>query len=77
VDGSKGDLRVSITDMQGNTLGIYHYQSKANGVGQHAGYIAMALMCMNPYSHVGILNDNTTYYSTTPYYGHGRTCKAF
>lgn len=77
-DASSADLNVSITDMEGNALGIYHYQAKADYPGYHAGYIATALMCMNPYSHVGILNDHQTYAGgTTPYYGHGRTCKAF
>ena len=74
---SIGDLKVALTDMQGNTLGIYSYQSKSNYAGYHAGYIACALMCINPYSHVGILNDAQVYYSTSPYYGQGRICKAF
>ena len=78
VDAAKGDLKVSITDMQGNILGTYSYQSKADYFGHHTGYMASALMCMNPYSHVGILNETQIHnHGATPYYGHGRTCKAF
>jgi hypothetical protein len=76
-DAGKGEVRVSIADMQGNTLGIYTYHSKADSFGQMAGYMASALMCMNPYSHVGIINETAAYQSTTAYYGIARTCKAF
>jgi hypothetical protein len=77
-NGSQADLRVAITDMAGATLGVYHYQSKADEPGTHAGFISMALMCMNPYSHVGILNDLGVYDTDLAgNYGISRTCRAF
>jgi hypothetical protein len=77
-DGAKADLRVFFTDMDNNTLGAYHYQSKCDYPGTHAGHIGSALMCMNPYSNVGILNEYGVWDMTnTPYYGQARTCKVF
>lgn len=74
---SIGDLYVTLQDFSGNTLGSYHYQSKSDYAGYQTGYIGGALICMNPFSHVGVLNDGICYNSTQPYYGQGRICKAF
>jgi hypothetical protein len=71
------DLTVAIADMQGQTLGVYHYQSKSDTAGHHAGIVATALMCMNPYSHIGILNDYGIIADSNGYYGISRTCKAY
>jgi hypothetical protein len=78
-DGAVGDLNVTIEDMQGTILGSYHYQSKADGEGGDAGFMAAALMCMNPYSHVGLLNDYAMYMNGPghEYANMTRTCRAF
>jgi hypothetical protein len=77
-DSASGDLRVAMVDMQGKTLGVYHYQTKADYPGVNIGYLATALMCMNPYSQIGVLNGRE-YIDTSQqrYYGISRTCKAF
>ena len=72
-----GEVTVSITDMIGNTLGIYQHKSKVDTLNYPPGHMANAIVCMNPYSHVGILNEHTAYNGTTAYYGIGRTCRAF
>jgi hypothetical protein len=77
-EGGVGDLFVSLTDMLGNTLGVYHYQSKADAPGYPAGYMATALMCINPYSHIGLLYDLVNYNTASAvHYGMIRSCKAF
>lgn len=74
---SFGEVNVAITDGRGNTLGSYHYQNKTDDAGYDTGYIISAIMCMNPYSHAGILNDGYSFYNAQAYYGNSRTCKAF
>lgn len=72
-----GDVNVALTDQQNNTLGLYHFQSKADSQGESAGYMISAVMCMNPYSNVGLLNEVFSYSSGVIQYGIGRTCRAF
>jgi hypothetical protein len=76
-DGVTGDLKVAITDMSGKTLGVYHHQAKSDSPGIHLEYFANALMCMNPYSHIGVLNGRQIHGTSGWIYGVARTCKAF
>lgn len=75
-DGAVGDIRVALATMNNETLGIYHFQIKTNAYKNYTGYLGNALMCMNPYSHVGIFNEYYNYSGSHWYCGIGRTCKA-
>lgn len=76
-DGAMGDVRVALATTKGETMCVYHYQLKSNYKGYPTGYLANSIMCMNPYSHTGIINEHQNYHGSTRYYGIGRTCKAF
>lgn len=72
-----GKAELAVEDMQGNTLGLYEFESSSDSLNYPGGYMANAIMCMNPYSHVGIINETYTYSGSTAIYGVGRTCKAY
>lgn len=76
-NGSLSDVYVSMVAMDDKVLGVYHFQSKTDHATYNAGYVANSIMCINPFSHTGILNEHYAWNSTTAYYGVGRTCKAF
>lgn len=73
----RGNAYVGISDFNGNSLGLFHYQSDADKAGSYPGYLGGAIMCMNPYSKVGLLNDGILQYGGNTYYGNGRIAKAF
>lgn len=74
---SFGLAQLAVTDIQGNTLGVYRYETSSDSINQYSGYMGNAIMCMNPYSHVGMINEVVNYSNNTACYGIGRTCKAY
>ena len=72
-----GEVTMALNDMAGNTLGVYQFKSSSDYPQKPAGYMASAILCMNPYSHTGILNEYNISYGSASYYGIGRSCKAF
>ena len=72
-----GEVSVALSDMAGNTLGVYQFTSSGDYPQKNAGYMASAILCLNPYSQTGILNEIVTVIGSTSYYGIGRTCKAY
>ncbi|MCF2856462.1 hypothetical protein L1286_03180 [Pseudoalteromonas sp. SMS1] len=69
----EGVLTVCLESMDGELLGAYQYESYSDHLGRGAGFMAGAINCINPYSHVGILNESYVY----NHHGIGRTCRAF
>ncbi|TMP30387.1 hypothetical protein CWB99_06500 [Pseudoalteromonas rubra] len=69
----EGEVTVALESMSGELLGMYSYRSRAETQGYDAGYVAGAINCINPYSHIGLLNE---YYMHNSH-GLGRTCRAF
>ncbi|WDE04661.1 hypothetical protein SG34_025580 [Thalassomonas viridans] len=72
-----GEVTAALNDMAGNTLGIYRFKASSDYPAQHPGHMASAIVCINPYSQVGILNEHGINHNNTSRYGLGRTCKAF
>ncbi|WP_194867642.1 hypothetical protein [Pseudoalteromonas sp. PPB1] len=68
-----GEATVALESMSGELLGMYSYRSNPDTAGYHAGIMGNVIMCVNPYSHTGLLNE----YYTHNYHGLGRTCRAF
>ncbi|MEC4090579.1 hypothetical protein [Pseudoalteromonas rubra] len=68
-----GEATVALESMSGELLGMYSYRSEPDTAGYHGGIMANAIMCINPYSHTGVINEHFTH----NYHGLGRTCRAF
>lgn len=74
--GSASQLNVVLTDFAGNTLGNFVFNAHADGAGQHAGYHGNSVMCVNPYSGIGLVNEMVKNVGGQTFYGVGRTCRA-
>ncbi|MCG7536493.1 hypothetical protein [Pseudoalteromonas sp. OOF1S-7] len=70
---SEGEVTVALESQDGELLGMYSYRSKADNIGYDAGIVAGSINCINPYNHIGLLNEHYLYNQ----YGLGRTCRAF
>ncbi|WP_125781819.1 hypothetical protein [Pseudoalteromonas rubra] len=69
----EGEVTVALESMSGELLGMYSYRTRAANAGYDGGIAATAINCINPYSHIGLLNEYYIYNQ----YGLGRTCRAF
>lgn len=69
----EGEVVVALESIDGELLSMYSYRSKPENLGYDAGIVAGAINCINPYSHVGLLNEYYMYNN----HGFGRTCRAF
>jgi hypothetical protein len=76
-DSGVSEVDVAMVDAQGNTLGLYYFKTKADYRGDNAAFLATAILCINPYSHVGIISEYNGNHSGAPVFGIGRTCRAF
>lgn len=74
---SEADVTVVLSDFSGNTLGSYAFTAKADHAGQETGYHGNSVMCLNPFSRVGIINEIGKNVEAQTYFGIGRTCRAY
>ncbi|WP_105168535.1 hypothetical protein [Pseudoalteromonas sp. T1lg23B] len=68
----EGEVTVLLESVSGEILGTYSYRSKSDVGGKTSGLMPTAIMAINPYSHVGLLNE----FTVSGYYGLGRTFRA-
>ncbi|CAM4481660.1 hypothetical protein [Pseudoalteromonas maricaloris] len=71
-ENSEGEVNVVMETLDGELLSSYCYRSKADSLGYDGGVIATAIQAMNPYSHIGVINEHYLYNQ----YGLARTCRA-
>ncbi|PCK33117.1 hypothetical protein [Pseudoalteromonas piscicida] len=71
-ENSEGEVNVALETLSGELLSSYCYRSKTDSLGRDGGIIATAIQAMNPYSHIGIINEHYLYNQ----YGLARTCRA-
>ncbi|TMP35523.1 hypothetical protein [Pseudoalteromonas rubra] len=72
-ENGEGEVKVALESMDGELLGLYSFCTRAVSPGYDGGIVATAIHCINPYSHVGLINEYYVYNK----YGLGRTCRAF
>ncbi|RRS07629.1 hypothetical protein EAG18_16150 [Pseudoalteromonas sp. J010] len=69
---SEGEVNVALERLDGELLGSYYFCSRADNWGYDGGIIATSIQAMNPYSNIGIINEQYLYNR----YGLARTCRA-